>query len=300
MDEIDYLDEDIAYLLGMIAARGHVYRGDGVFRFSIEFPFSYIGTDASDDRDVLMGLLTTIQSRLKGVIGESPDLSRSEHSATISYQKNENTLLFRDLKLLMGNASGYEDFKVSPFLTDATNSIKAEFIRGFADVNGKIRRSNVNIDGKTHRVYIDILNSNWNLPTQLCNILQDFLNIPVQAIIWGHPNLRNKVTERWSRREHQIRIMATEFRKIGFYLGNKEKMLETLADESPRRTSSPKTCSPISFKSSNNPPHPDESNEGLPDEIRGLHIDNFRQICRELGCWRWEMYNKNQTKLGKI
>ncbi len=58
-----------------------------------------------------------------------------------------------------------------------SHEIQREFIRGFADVAGNIRRSNRDQNGQ-HRVYIDILNSNIVSPkgwsSSLHKLISDF------------------------------------------------------------------------------------------------------------------------------
>lgn len=56
-----------------------------------------------------------------------------------------------------------------------------EYLRGFADVAGNVRPANRYVDGK-NRVRLDILNypTNWRLPVQLCHLLQERLEVPVQ------------------------------------------------------------------------------------------------------------------------
>lgn len=291
---MDYLDADVAYLLGLIAARGQVMRNNGGYKLVLHFPHSYIQTDSLSEKHRLIASLTTIQNRIGGLTKDLPSINPGVSSTDITYEEPRYTLLFRDLKLLMGKATGFENFEIPSYLYDSPDDVKREFVRGFGDVSGNIRRSNVYMGGR-HRVYIDILNVNWKLPTQLCHLLQDSLSVPVQTLTWGHPNLRNRPSEKWTKREHQLKVFANEYLKIGFYLEHKQKELTKLAGK--RKPKTARYCDSQDTSIKKKPKHPDEKHPDLPKELRGKHFDSYRQICREIGCARWQEFRKKQTRI---
>ena len=176
-----------------------------------------------------------------------------------------------------------------------------EFIRGFADVSANIRRSNRDING-LHRVYFDILNSNWKLPVQICNLLQEKLKIPVSEIIWGHPNLRDPKAKKLSGenfREHQLRVYAHEFIKIGFYIEHKQNILSMLAEENKNNKyyREGKFCLGYGRKRKK-AKHPQENSSKLPRYIRGKHFDAYWQICAVCGCKLARNYIKSKSYAG--
>ena len=87
--------------------------------------------------------------------------------------------------------------------------------------------------------------------------------------------------------------------KIGFYLDNKETSLEELAAFNSRLTKASKPCVPWKGNRKTNPAHPDEGNPDLPVELRGKHFDSYKQICIEMGCWRWQDYQNRQSTLSE-
>ncbi len=91
---------------------------------------------------------------------------------------------------MMEGKPSYYEFNIPKQIFDSDEEIQREFLRAYADVAGSARFSNVNRLGKC-RVYLDVMNSNWKLPTQLCWLIQDHLEIPVDTITYGHPNLRD-------------------------------------------------------------------------------------------------------------
>jgi len=184
----------------------------------------------------------------------------------------------------------YTEFLIPEEIFQSPISYKKEFMRGFADVNGKVRKANAYYRG-IHRVYLDILNKNWKLPIQLCDLLQNHLNIPVQTLTWGHPNLRDKPTEKMSKREHQIKIFNHMFEEIGFYIEHKNKKSLEFAQENRNKNIKVGKCYPLMKLQSKlriKPDHPDENNDYLPEEIRGNHYNAYWQICKDLGCKEFE------------
>ena len=291
---MDYLDADVAYLLGLIAARGQVMRSNGGYKLVLQFPHSYIQTDSMNERHQLIASLTTIQNRIGGLTKDLPSINPGASSTDITYEEPRYTLLFRDLKMLMGKATGFENFEIPKYLYDESDDVKREFVRGFGDVAGNIRKSNAFFGGR-NRVYLDILNVNWKLPTQLCHLLQDSLRAPVQTITWGHPNLRNSPNEKWTKREHQVKVFANEYLKIGFYIEHKQKELIKLAGKKKMKGAS--FCDSKDTPMKRGQKHPDEKHADLPKELRGKHFDSYRHICREIGCARWQEFRKKQKRI---
>ena len=118
---------------------------------------------------------------------------------------------------------------------------KKSLLRGFADVTGYIRKSNRYFKPGQHRVYLEIP-GNWQLVIDIANMLKD-IDIPVQDIDFGHPNFRdsnlvefNKGHPNYWKKEHQIKIWASEFLPVGFVIKHKEEALRTYALEQERST----------------------------------------------------------------
>lgn len=132
------------------------------------------------------------------------------------------------------------------------------------------------------------------MPIQICKILQDKpLNIPVNTIDWGHPNIRNGNVEEYGRgreqawaREHQLKVYAEYFEPIGFRIIHKNEILKELAQYNrehfaARRT---KPCVPPKKRQRTKCSHPEENSDKLPAELRGKHCDTYWQVCLELSC----------------
>lgn len=289
---MEYLDIDVAYLLGLITARGQIIEKPGDYRILIQFPGSAImvqGVQTAFDQstEIRLGLLE-ISNRLRHLLETDIDLPSSDesedHLLVISFRRRN--MIWRNLRALLGDAVHFGNFQVPQSIMSPSTPTEyvREFLRGFADVAGNVRPANRYVDGR-NRVRLDVLNypTNWHLPIQLCHLLQVRLEVPVQLISWGHPNMRRDF------REHQVNVFAIPFLKIGFTFRHKQKVLEELAHSDlqrfPKATYLP--CPGERKSKSVKPADPRENDtERLPAELVGKHFDAYWQICRTLGCPR--------------
>lgn len=285
---LDYLDEDVAYLVGMIVGRGVITEKEGRWIIEIEFPFV---NPELEGYDQFSGFTTSVFThtfpRLKSLLGEAVDVSVvPEKRVHFTINLPERHIAVRNIKQILEGRFDYSKFSVPSVIRNATNSIAREFMRGFADVAGNIRRSNRDQSG-FHRVFLDVLGSNWELPVQICALLQNKLEVPVHHILWGHPNLRDPQAKKQSPawREHQIRIYAHDFLEVGFYINHKQAVLEELAKENLSHKGQRRSNFCNGYRRFRpKAVHPAENDKRLPDFLRGKHFDAYWQICAECGC----------------
>jgi hypothetical protein len=287
---MDYFDADVAYLTGLIVARGQLLEQSDDRRIVIEFPGSTIqieGTQSVFDQptEIKLGLVD-IAFRIRNLLEADVDIIEgSSGSYVLMARFHRNNMIWRNIRLIFGEASHFGAFNIPDILFNSETpwEWRREFLRGFADVAGNIRRANRYFDGR-NRVRLDVLNykHNWNLPVQLCRLLQDYMDVPVQLITWGHPNMGRDF------REHQINIFAVPFlEKIGFNFRHKQKVLEELAEEDKRNSPNARyTPCPGERAIKRSKPIDDRESESqyLPDALLGKHFDAYWQICRALGC----------------
>ena len=247
----NYLDPDVAYLLGLIAIRGELYESQGDKRIVIHFPFKSLVAQGItihvDQRDQLDMAVNRIRDRLQELVEGHIDVERTGSDVVFSIRFLRNSLLWRNTKYMFGERLSYREFEIPESVLNATHeSIKIEFLRGVADAAGFVRRSNHYFDGR-NRVYIEVNNRNWKLPIQLCRLMQVDLGVPVQMIQWGHPNVRQPNQRKGSAwaKEHQVKVFVESFSKIGFYVTYKQRILEELvASDHARAAKSPERCNP--------------------------------------------------------
>jgi len=285
------LDLDVAYLLGLVIARGSLQETPDK-RIVIQFPFSSLnvqGVETKYDQDTQLRLGTSaIRDRLVELLETDVQVIAKKSLITILIKFFRNSIPWRNLNLHLQGRMHYGEFEIPQQIMDAPADIQKEFVRGIADVSGYIRQSN-NYFGRKRRVYIEIPNANWKLPVQLCRLLQVNLSVPVQLIQWGHPNTREPFKlgsgTSWTR-EHQLKIFAESFEPIGFYIDYKQKILEEfIRDDRKRFPGDTHFCDPNPdlHNYRRKPKHPQERSKRLPKEVR-KHFDCYWQICTAIGC----------------
>lgn len=286
---VDYIDADVAYLLGLITARGELSESNGVKQIRIEFPYQSLtvdGVSGTYDTNTSIRLgLQQIQDRILEVTGADVTIANSENSVTLVIRFFRNTMVWRNILMHTEERTNYEYFRVPEifFSPSIPKEWKQEFLKGFADVAGNVRRSNRYIDD-TNRVRLDVLNypTNWDMSVQLCTLLEEHLFIPVQLITWGHPNMGRNF------REHQINIFAVPFGGIGFTLPHKQSILEEFIKQDkqnhPNKTYNP--CPGRKRLKKRKQKDSRESSEKLDARLNGKHFNAYWQICKKLGCPR--------------
>lgn len=283
-----YLDSDVAYLLGLLVARGEILTSP-TLRIVLHFPTASLSAEGvrkvySTPEQIRLGV-EQIRDRLLNLTGGDAQTVDSSGSIDLVLHFTRNTIALRNLTLLTNGRTHFTTFTIPPLLMkrDVPQEFKKEFLRGLADVAGNVRRANRDQVGM-HRVRLDVLNSkeNWSLPVQLCLLLQEHLGVAVPSIIWGHPNLGRH----W--REHQLNIYAEDFLPIGFSFAFKQQALEDLAAANRRKGRSvPHGCPGQRLIRRRKRRHPEEKNaERLPEALLGKHFNAYWQICRALGCPR--------------
>lgn len=288
----NFLDLDTAYLLGLIVIRGRLVETGGDHRIVIAFPSKNLlarGVKLRFDqkRHLRLGA-NQIRDRLSELLGADIQVKESGKDVQFVVRFLGSNMVWRNLCYLLGSAKSYKEFCVPQSIMDAPEQIKIEFIRGVADAGGFIRDANNYMGGK-RRVYLEVNNRNWDLPVQLCKILQIDLRVPVQLIQWGHPNTRTPgvmLGRSWAK-EHQIKVFAEHFLKVGFYIDYKQQILEEFAKADKKiRTTLPSFCNPNPKvrRIQRKPKHPDESSIYVPGPLRGKHFDAYWQICVAQGC----------------
>lgn len=303
-----FLDPDMAYLLGLIVGRGTIRENDGMRQLIIEYPFRSLEakglTKSFDTKDKISLSLDETINRLGELTEATPKKVVSDKAVSIILESTKNSLLWRNINKLLEGKTSFREMEVPMIIFSAEEEIKKEFLRGVADVTGSIGTGGRDQAGR-HRVYISILNNNWKLPIQICKLLQDKpLEIPVNTIDWGHPNIRNghakdynKGREQAWAREHQLKIYAECFEPVGFRIIHKNEILKELAQYNREHfgSRSTKLCIPENKRQKTRGAHPEENSNKLPKELKGKHCDTYWQVCLELGCEQF-VKNKDSAK----
>ncbi len=290
------MNRPMAYLLGMIIGNGEIQRGKVDTTVVIEIPHKKLKTEFNTDVAIYVkASMTDIKSILDPLLGTSIEFRQVKNVSYLSFTKPNKEYVIQEIMQFVGNATKHTNMRIPKSIEAFTKDEKYEFIRGFADVTGYIRRSNRYFGKTAHRVYFEIP-QNWELVGDFCNLLKS-VDIPVQNIDWGHPNIRDGAltmhkkgrTDFW-KKEHQVKVWAVEFLPIGFGIIHKQKALERFAKEQSD------TFSIADGKKDQlarlhryywelrkvkrvRLSHPGENDGSLPSKIRGKHFDSWQEIA---------------------
>lgn len=283
----NFLTPDISYLLGLITGRGEIQYTKDNKKIIVDFEFKSLQSKAItkvfDQKLHIQTSLDPVVLRLQNMgIRTKKVVAENKISIVLNWEQEDISWLF--IKFLINDTRySYHDFGIPTPIFDATDSNKKEFLRGLCDVTAYVRNSNRDQVGR-HRVYIEISNRNWFLPLQICQ-LQQMIEVPTQYIGYGHPNIRGGTGTSWAK-EHQMKIYAEDFEKVGFYISHKNEALKELADYNREKFDKQQNlCDGTIRRLVKKNVHPDKNHEKIPKEIRGQHFDSFKQLCGCLGCY---------------
>lgn len=295
------MNNDMAYLLGMICGNGSIQRDNKFTTFQIDIPHKTIQTKTIPDVKLFIkASLDDIRKIIQPMIGVSLVSNQEDKRTVLSFKKYNNEYLTTELMRLINRETTHNTMRIHDEIFLGTRSEKLAFLKGFADVTGYIRRSNNERGIKyRHRVYIEIPH-NWYMVIDICNLLKS-IDIPVQNIDWAHPNMRdgnvrkyNEGSPNFWKKEHQVKIWANEFLPVGFCILHKNQELKVLSNElevgiiniEHKANSKVVTHRYYWQLRPNNrlkPSHPSENDSFIPIEIRGRHFNSWREIAQALG-----------------
>lgn len=288
----------MAYLLGMVTGNGEIQRGNSDTTISIEIPHKKLETEFQHDVSVYVrASITDIRQVLEPLLGTALCFTQNANVSILSFRKPNEDYLIREILRYIGNATSSDNVRISREVFGFTFDERKQFVKGFADVTGYIRRSNYAFSEPNYRVYFEIPN-NWKLVVDFCNLLKS-IDIPVQAIDWAHPNMRDGNLRKYNegkpdfwKKEHQVKVWALEYQSVGFVVLHKQQALDYFADEQKRpyilkgkdpSTRLHKYYWEITQRISPKPHHPGENDAFIPEEIRGKHYDSWTAIAHDLG-----------------
>lgn len=283
----DFLIPDISYLLGLITGKGEIQHSPDIKKIIIDFEFKSLESKAVtkifNQKLHIQTSLDPVVSRLQNMgINVRKIAIEKKISLVLVWQHEDIAWLFVKY-LINGTRFSYHDFLIPDPIFKSSDANKKEFLRGLSDVTAYVRLSNRDMQ-KRNRVYIEISNKNWYIPTQICELLQS-LGVATQYIGYGHPNIRGGKNTSWAK-EHQIKIYAEDFEKIGFYISHKDEALKELADYNKNNFQrQQKLCDGITARTNTKTPHKQESHIKIPEVIRGKHFNSYKELCKYLGCY---------------
>ena len=294
------MNNEMAYLLGMITGNGEIQRGTISTTVSIDIPHKKLETEFQKDVGIYVkASITDIRQILEPLLGTSLKFIQNANISILSFTKDNEDYLIREIMRYIGNAISSESIRISSEVFGFTMDERRQFVKGFADVTGYIRRSNYAFKEPNYRVYFEIPH-NWGLVIDFCNLLKS-IDIPVQNIDWAHPNMRDGKLKKYNqgkpdfwKKEHQIKVWAVEYQPIGFAVIHKQEALDYFSEKQKTflETQRNKKYSEITHryywqmngkKRKEKPIHPRENDDFIPEEIGGKHYNSWSEIAFDLG-----------------
>ncbi len=191
-----YLDADVAYLLGLITARGQFYVEGDIRRLVIDFPYRLFIAKPPENSKLQYDIptqmrlcLDDVRNRVNELLEVNVNIVPSTYKTQLVAVFTKNTMSWRNLTLLFDQRRSYLEFGLPTALFNVPRDIQLEFVRGLADASVTPSRSDYEQFGregpKLQRIVLQVNQANWHLPIQVCRLLQVNLKIPVQHILGG-------------------------------------------------------------------------------------------------------------------
>lgn len=292
------MNAEMAYLLGMVTGNGEIQRGPTDSTITIEIPHKKLETEFQNDVSIYVrASITDIRQVLEPLLGTALSFTQNANVSMLSFRKPNEDYLMRELLRYVGGATSSDNVRISPEVYSFTNDERKQFVRGFGDVTGYIRRSNYYFSEPNYRVYFEIPH-NWYLVVDFCNLLKS-IDVPVQSIDWAHPNMRDGNLKKYNsghpdfwKKEHQVKVWALEYQPIGFVVLHKQQALDYFAEKEKepflKNGTDPEARLhryywELTRRAKKKPHHPGENDAFIPAEIRGKHYDSWTQIAEDLG-----------------
>ena len=287
------MNNEMAYLLGMILGNGEIVREAKTTSVTIDIPHKNVRTDDGLDTSIyVQASLVNIEDVISPLVASKISHVTRKNLTQISFTKNNDEYVMREIIRLINGGTKHKTMSFSSEIFNFSRDNIISLLRGFADVTAYIRKSNIAFgNAKHHRVYIEIP-GNWDMVISIANLLKS-IDIPIQTIDFGHPNFRDSNLKKYNegqigywKKEHQVKIWANEFLPIGFNIKHKQQALERYSNEILDVMSAEHTHLYYWQKTihrKKKPIHPCENDISLPEEIRGLHFDSWTDLAKALG-----------------
>jgi len=235
MTHQDYMDTDMAYLLGMVFAHGQLITQGDIRRLVITVPIRQtaprlpegkslpheIDIAAENERSV-----NQVQRRINELLEVNVNVSApTRRNVRLTAVFTKRTIGWRNLECLCMGGTNPASFQLPMFFFRLEREIRKEFIRGYADAAvtpnaGDALPAPHNIQ----RVAFPVVYANERFAAQLLKLLRG-AGLKSASMLSGSPKVRGGRP-----REHRIRIRADEYEAIGFSFRHKQEMLRLLAE----------------------------------------------------------------------
>ena len=107
------MNNEMAYLLGMITGNGEIQRGPTETTISIDIPHKKMETEFQKDVGIYVkASITDMRSILEPLLGTSLCFSQSPNVSLLSFRKPNEDYLMREIMRYIGNATSADNIRV--------------------------------------------------------------------------------------------------------------------------------------------------------------------------------------------
>ena len=238
-----------------------------------------------------LGTLSSVKDPLR------MDISWSNSCTFLVIDFENDSGLFNSICEEFQDNLSFHNFLIPEFVKDKDTSraVKIEFINGMLDTSGFMQRGGwapyqgSDLHGRM-RGYFEFPR-NWKMPVEICNFLKE-LDLPTHTIDWGHPQIRDSNLEDYHKkgrmgwREHQLKFFPEYYDECNIRIYHKRELFLELQNHNLDQFNSDIDCNPPKKvdKRRISPHHPQIDSKKVPEELRGIDIDAYWQVCHLMGC----------------
>ncbi|RJO67562.1 MAG: hypothetical protein C4523_08935 [Myxococcales bacterium] len=228
----DYMDEDVAYLLGMLYGNGELAEQGTTRRIVITLAIRQRNPikDIADMDVAAMNerSLNVVRRRINELLDANVDVeTESPTKARLTAVFTRKTMAWRNLLCLCSRGTSRGTFRLPKAFFAMDRIYHEEFVRGFADAAVTPNLGDRLPGGGPHRIAFPVVYRNKRFANQLHKLLVQ-LDVTDEdvGLLSGSGKVRGGTD-----REHRIRVYAERFVAIGFSFEHKQKMLEWMAQK---------------------------------------------------------------------
>lgn len=172
------MNNEMAYLLGMVTGNGEVQRGATETTIVVEIPHKKLETEFQKDVGIYVkASVTDIREILEPLLGTGLTFTQNANVSYVSFRKPNEDYLMREILRYIGAATSHDNIRISEEVYNFTLDERKQFIKGFAvlhkqealDYFANEHKVFIEAQGKepsdvTHRYYWEIVKRNKEKP----------------------------------------------------------------------------------------------------------------------------------------
>ena len=109
------MNNEMAYLLGMVTGNGEIQRGVNETTVVIEIPHKKLESEFQKDVAIYVkASITDIWQVLEPLLGTSLKFNQSANVSYLSFSKSNEDYLMREILRYIGRATSHENIRISP------------------------------------------------------------------------------------------------------------------------------------------------------------------------------------------